>query len=84
MYSVGPDVALDNQYLDMGVVESGKFVAKSFKIFNNTDVPAAFQVNYQKFRMFVVVVVNMYAISSVLVSIRTNVSMQSKMFNFQV
>ena len=29
----------------MGVVESGKFVAKSFKIFNNTEVPAAFQVN---------------------------------------
>lgn len=39
----GPDVVLDNQYLDMGVVESGKFVAKSFKIFNNTEVPAAFQ-----------------------------------------
>ena len=29
----------------MGVVESRKFVAKSFKIFNNTEVPAAFQVN---------------------------------------
>lgn len=39
----GPDVFIDNQYLDMGVVESGKFVAKSFKIFNNTEVPAAFQ-----------------------------------------
>ena len=52
LFSVGPDVALDNQYLDMGVVESGKFVAKSFKILNNTEVPAAFQVNYQKFRKF--------------------------------
>lgn len=39
----GPDVVIDNQYLDMGVVESGKFVAKSFKIFNKTEVPAAFQ-----------------------------------------
>lgn len=39
----GPDVVIDNQYLDMGVVESRKFVAKSFKIFNNTEVPAAFQ-----------------------------------------
>ena len=47
MFSIGPDVVLDSQYLDMGVVESGKFVAKSFKILNNTEVPAAFQVNYQ-------------------------------------
>lgn len=39
----GPYVVLDSQYLDMGVVESGKFVAKSFKILNNTEVPAAFQ-----------------------------------------
>ena len=44
-FSIGPDVVIDNQYLDMGVVESGKFVAKSFKIFNKTEVPAAFQVN---------------------------------------
>ena len=37
----------------MGVVESGKFVAKSFKIFNNTEVPAAFQVNlYQVISFF--------------------------------
>lgn len=28
----------------MGVVESGKFAAKSFKIINNAEVPAAFQV----------------------------------------
>ena len=41
----GPDVVLDSDYLDMGVVESGKFVAKSFKIFNNSDVPAAYQVD---------------------------------------
>ena len=41
----GPDVVLDNDYIDMGVVESGKFVAKSFKIFNNSDVPAAYQVD---------------------------------------
>ena len=41
----GPDVVLDSNYLDMGVVESGKFVAKSFKIFNNSDVPAAYQVD---------------------------------------
>lgn len=47
MFSAGPYVVLDSQYLDMGVVESGKFVAKSFKILNNTEVPAAFQVNYQ-------------------------------------
>ena len=43
--STGPDVVLDSDYLDMGVVESGKFVAKSFKIFNNSDVPAAYQVD---------------------------------------
>ena len=43
----GPDVVLDSDYLDMGVVESGKFVAKSFKIFNNSDVPAAYQVDVQ-------------------------------------
>lgn len=43
----GPDVVLDNDYIDMGVVESGKFVAKSFKIFNNSDVPAAYQVDVQ-------------------------------------
>ena len=41
----GPDVVLDSDYLDMGVVESGKFVAKSFKIFNNSDVPVAYQVD---------------------------------------
>lgn len=39
----GPDVVIDDQYLDMGVVESGKFVAKSFKILNNSEVPATFQ-----------------------------------------
>lgn len=43
--SLGPEVGLDSDYLDMGVVESGKFSAKSFKIVNNSDVPAAFQVN---------------------------------------
>lgn len=43
----GPDVVLDSDYLDMGVVESGKFVAKSFKIFNHSDVPAAYQVDIQ-------------------------------------
>ena len=36
----------------MGVVESGKFVAKSFKIFNNTEVPAAFQVNLSQVIVF--------------------------------
>lgn len=51
LFSVGPEVVLDNEYLDMGVVESGKFVAKSFKILNNTEVPAAFQVNNHKFRL---------------------------------
>lgn len=51
LFSVGPEVVLDNEYLDMGVVESGKFVAKSFKILNNTEVPAAFQVNSHKFRL---------------------------------
>jgi len=44
IYSVGPEVALDCNFLDMGVVESGKFAAKSFKIINNAEVPAAFQV----------------------------------------
>ena len=44
LYSVGPEVALDCDFLDMGVVESGKFAAKSFKIINNAEVPAAFQV----------------------------------------
>lgn len=39
----GPEVVLDCDYLDMGVVESGKFSAKSFKVVNNSDVPAAFQ-----------------------------------------
>ncbi|KAJ7389222.1 hypothetical protein OS493_032690 [Desmophyllum pertusum] len=39
----GPEVVFDCDYLDMGVVESGKFVAKSFKVINNTEVPAAFQ-----------------------------------------
>ncbi|KAL9957579.1 hypothetical protein ACROYT_G034498 [Oculina patagonica] len=39
----GPEVVLDCDYLDMGVVESGKFAAKSFKIINNSEVPAAFQ-----------------------------------------
>lgn len=41
---LGPEVVLDCDYLDMGVVESGKFSAKSFKVVNNSDVPAAFQV----------------------------------------
>jgi len=44
LYSLGPEVSLDCNFLDMGVVESGKFAAKSFKIINNADVPAAFQV----------------------------------------
>ena len=44
LYSIGPEVVFDCDYLDMGVVESGKFVAKSFKVINNTEVPAAFQV----------------------------------------
>jgi len=44
LYSLGPEVALDCDFLDMGVVESGKFAAKSFKITNNAEVPAAFQV----------------------------------------
>ena len=50
----GPDVVLDSDYLDMGVVESGKFVAKSFKIFNNSDVPAAYQVDVQCLNLIVV------------------------------
>ena len=49
----GPDVVLDSDYLDMGVVESGKFVAKSFKIFNNSDVPAAYQVDIQCLNLIV-------------------------------
>ena len=49
----GPDVALDSDYLDMGVVESGKFVAKSFKIFNNSDVPSAYQVDVQCLNLIV-------------------------------
>ena len=49
----GPDVVLDNDYIDMGVVESGKFVAKSFKIFNNSDVPAAYQVDVQCLNLIV-------------------------------
>ena len=49
----GPDVVLDSDYLDMGVVESGKFVAKSFKIFNNSDVPAAYQVDVQCLNLIV-------------------------------
>lgn len=49
----GPDVVLDSNYLDMGVVESGKFVAKSFKIFNNSDVPAAYQVDVQCLNLIV-------------------------------
>ena len=49
----GPDVVLDSDYLDMGVVESGKFVAKSFKIFNNSDVPAAYQVHIQCLNLIV-------------------------------
>ena len=53
--SIGPDVVIDNKYLDMGVVESGKFVAKSFKIFNNTEVSAAFQVNLSQETCFVCV-----------------------------
>ena len=44
LYSIGPEVVLDCDFLDMGVVESGKFAAKSFKIINNAEVPAAFQV----------------------------------------
>ena len=55
----GPDVVLDSDYLDMGVVESGKFVAKSFKIFNNSDVPAAYQVD--------VLCLNLIVLSTVLV-----------------
>ena len=47
LYSTGPEVFLDCDHLDMGVVESGKFAAKSFKIINNADVPAAFQVKKQ-------------------------------------
>lgn len=54
-FSIGPDVVIDNHYLDMGVVESGKFVAKSFKIFNNTEVPAAFQVNLSQVTCFLYV-----------------------------
>lgn len=49
----GPDVVLDSDYIDMGVVESGKFVAKSFKIFNNSDVPAAYQVDVQWLNLIV-------------------------------
>ena len=49
----GPDVVLDSDYLDMGVVESGKFVAKSFKIFNNSDVPANYQVDVQCLNLIV-------------------------------
>ena len=49
----GPDVVLDSDYLDMGVVESGKFVAKSCKIFNNSDVPAAYQVDVQCLNLIV-------------------------------
>ena len=49
----GPDVVLDSDYIDMGVVESGKFVAKSFKIFNNSDVPAAYQVDVQCLNLIV-------------------------------
>ena len=49
----GPDVVLDSDYLDMGVVESGKFVAKSFKIFNNSDVPAAYQVDVRCLNLIV-------------------------------
>ena len=44
LYSIGPEVTLDCDFLDMGVVESGKFAAKSFKIINDAEVPAAFQV----------------------------------------
>lgn len=43
---IGPEVGLDSDYLDMGVVESSKFSAKSFKVVNNSDVPAAFQVKH--------------------------------------
>ena len=49
----GPDVVLDSDYLDMGVVESGEFVAKSFKIFNNSDVSAAYQVDIQCLNLIV-------------------------------
>ena len=49
LYSIGPEVALDCDFLDMGVVESGKFAAKSFKIINNAEVPAAFQVGKRVF-----------------------------------
>ena len=49
LYSIGPEVALDCDFLDMGVVESGKFAAKSFKIINNAEVPAAFQVGKREF-----------------------------------
>ena len=56
----GPDVVLDSDYLDMGVVESGKFVAKSFKIFNNSDVPAAYQVDVQCLNLIVLSTVFVY------------------------
>lgn len=49
LYSTGPEVVLDCDYLDMGVVESGKFAAKSFKIINNSEVPAAFQVKKHQY-----------------------------------
>lgn len=49
LYSIGPEVVLDCDFLDMGVVESGKFAAKSFKIINNAEVPAAFQVGKKVF-----------------------------------
>ena len=49
LYSIGPEVALDCDFLDMGVVESGKFAAKGFKIINNAEVPAAFQVGKECF-----------------------------------
>lgn len=41
--SLGPEVGLDSDYLDMGVVESSKFSAKSFKVVNNSDVPAVLE-----------------------------------------
>ena len=43
----------DRDSIDLGVVESGKFVAKSFKIFNNSDVPAAYQVDIQCLNLIV-------------------------------
>ncbi|EDO41855.1 predicted protein [Nematostella vectensis] len=39
----GPEVCLDTDCLDFTVVESGKQIARTFKVVNNSAVPAAFQ-----------------------------------------